>query len=65
MPTSTCPLCKGRVFVDASTELGEHLICDECEENLELVGLDPMELDPATVVPDDTEPDFNIFESEA
>ena len=64
MPNAICPLCDGRVFVGASTELGGHLICDECEEGLELVGLDPLELDPATIPSDDVASDFDIFESE-
>ena len=64
MPTSTCPLCQERVFVDASTELGETLSCDECEENLVLVGLDPLELDPEE--PDDEElgDGFNLFDDD-
>lgn len=65
MPTAYCPICSGRVFVDASTELGEILICDECEEDLELVGLDPLELDPAADVSEEQVPDFSVFESEA
>ncbi len=64
MPTSICPLCDGRVFVDASTDLGDQVVCDECEQRLELVGLDPIELDPLPVTSEYPESDFNIFDNE-
>ena len=46
MPTSICPVCDEKVFVDADLVQGETLSCDECDSELELVGLDPIELDP-------------------
>ncbi len=64
MPTAICPLCDGRVFVGGSTELGDQVICDECEQRLELVGLDPIELDPLHFASEDSETEFNIFENE-
>ncbi len=45
MPTTVCPKCKDKVFVDATNELGNVISCEECETDLELVGLDPIELD--------------------
>lgn len=45
MPIGTCPECKEDVFVDAETEQGDLVFCDECDADLELVGLDPVELD--------------------
>ena len=62
MPSARCPVCEGRVFVDALTEMGEIIICDECESDLELVGLDPFELDPATDPNDEVSDEFNIFD---
>ena len=64
MPSVACPICEGRVFVESGTDLGEILRCDDCDENVELVGLDPLELDPATEDPDELEDGFNIFEEE-
>jgi alpha-aminoadipate carrier protein LysW len=46
MPTVNCPDCEEDVYVAAETELGELVVCDECGEELEVVGLDPIELDP-------------------
>ena len=45
MPTSICPECSEEVFVDAETEQGDNVVCEECSANLVVVGLDPIELD--------------------
>ena len=45
MPTVACPECSEEVFVDAETEQGDIISCDECGSDLEVVGLDPVELD--------------------
>jgi alpha-aminoadipate carrier protein LysW len=45
MPTIDCPECSEDVFVDAETEQGDLVSCDECGADLEVVGLDPIELD--------------------
>jgi alpha-aminoadipate/glutamate carrier protein LysW len=45
MPTSICPECSEKVFVDAETEQGDGVVCDECGSSLVVVGLDPVELD--------------------
>ncbi len=46
MPTAVCPECEEDVYVDPETEQGEIVSCDECGSDLEVVGLDPVELDP-------------------
>ena len=46
MPTSICPECSEEVYVDAESEQGDNVICDECGAKLVVVGLDPVELDP-------------------
>ncbi len=53
MPTSICPECTEEVFVDAETEQGDNVVCDECGSRLVVVGLDPIELD----LQDDSEHD--------
>lgn len=62
MPSAKCPKCKERVFVDASTDMGEIVECEECDSKLELVGMDPIELDPANENVDELEDGFNIFD---
>ena len=45
MPTSKCPECEEEVYVDADSEQGDSVTCDECGSVLVIVGLDPIELD--------------------
>ena len=51
-------------FVDASTDMGDTLVCDDCDSELELVGLDPFELDPAQPPDPEVGDGFNIFEED-
>lgn len=45
MPTTACPECSEDVYVDADSEQGDVISCAECGTELEIVGLDPIELD--------------------
>ena len=45
MPTGTCPECEADVHVDIDADKGETVECEECNVTLEIVGLDPVELD--------------------
>lgn len=45
MPTSVCPECDEELYVDADIEQGDRVTCDECQSDLVVVGLDPIELD--------------------
>lgn len=45
MPATACPECEEKVYVDAESEQGDIVTCDECGAELEVVGLDPVELD--------------------
>ena len=45
MPTTACPECSEDVYVDADSEQGDVISCLECGTDLEIVGLDPIELD--------------------
>lgn len=45
MPTSICPECDEEVFVEAESEQGDRVSCEECGSRLVVVGLDPVELD--------------------
>ena len=61
MPTGTCPECDAEVHVDLDVDKGEIVDCDECGITLEVVGLDPVELDiveEETLDDDDDEDEF-------
>ena len=45
MPTTACPECEEKVYVDAEADQGDIVTCEECGADLEVVGLDPVELD--------------------
>lgn len=45
MPTATCPECGEKVHVDVEADKGDIVECEECGSELEVVGLDPIELD--------------------
>ncbi len=45
MPTAICPECEEEIYVDADSEQGDQVSCDECGATLVVVGLDPVEVD--------------------
>lgn len=45
VPTGTCPDCDADVHVDTDADKGDIIDCDDCGIQLEVVGLDPVELD--------------------
>ena len=47
MPTGTCPECEADVYVDTDADKGDMISCEDCGTELEIVGLDPIELDIA------------------
>lgn len=47
MPLAVCPECEAEIHVDEDADKGEVVTCEECEAKLEVVGLDPIELDLA------------------
>lgn len=47
MPVGECKNCEAEVHVDLDADKGDTVICDECSTELEIVGLDPVELDIA------------------
>lgn len=51
---ATCPECDVEVHVDEDVEKGDLIECDDCGASLEVVGLDPIELDLA---PEDEDED--------
>ena len=57
MPTGTCPECDADVHVDTDADKGDMVECEECGIQLELVGLDPVELDVVEEEADDDDDD--------
>jgi alpha-aminoadipate carrier protein LysW len=45
VPTGTCPECDQEVHVDTDADKSDLVSCEECGAELEIVGLDPVELD--------------------
>jgi alpha-aminoadipate carrier protein LysW len=61
VPTGICPECEADVYVETDADKGDTLACDECGTDLEIVGLDPIELD---IVEDDEDEDLDENEEE-
>lgn len=53
MPLAACPECEAEIHVDENMDKGEVLHCQECDIALEVVGLDPIELDLASAEEED------------
>lgn len=63
MPTANCPECSEEVYVDAESEQGDKVTCDECGSSLEVVGLDPLELDLMANADDEHASEHDDFDS--
>lgn len=61
MPTGTCPECEAEVHVDTDVDKGETVYCEECGVQLEVVGLDPVELDIVEEENDDDDDEEDEF----
>ncbi len=61
MPTGTCPDCEADVHVDMDTDKGDTVSCDDCGTQLEVVGLDPVELDIVDEDEDDSDDEEEDF----
>lgn len=45
MPYAACPGCDQNIFLRKTPKLGDIVYCDNCEADLEVVSVDPIELD--------------------
>jgi len=61
VPTGTCPECEADVHVDNDTDKGETVDCEECNVHLEVVGLDPVELDIVEEEDVDDDDDYDEY----
>jgi alpha-aminoadipate carrier protein LysW len=59
VPVGTCPDCEAEVHVGLDADKGETVTCDECGTQLEIVGLDPVELDIAEEDAEDLDDDLD------
>jgi alpha-aminoadipate carrier protein LysW len=57
VPIASCPQCEADIHVDEELDKGETLTCPECDADLEVVGLDPIELDFALEEEEDEDED--------
>jgi alpha-aminoadipate carrier protein LysW len=56
MPRGSCPECEADVQVDDDVDKGDLCECPDCGAALEVVGLDPIELD---VAPEEEDEDWS------
>jgi lysine biosynthesis protein LysW len=61
MARAFCPDCDGEVILNPHARLGQKLVCPHCDADLEVTGVDPLELDWAHVL---TERDWGDVEDE-
>ncbi|NLT72607.1 MAG: hypothetical protein GXX94_00225 [Chloroflexi bacterium] len=45
MPYAACPGCDQNIFLKPNYKLGDIVYCDNCEADLEIVSVNPLELD--------------------
>lgn len=43
--TARCPECDTRIYFNRMPDLGQILVCPECETSLEVIGTNPVRLD--------------------
>lgn len=53
MSQATCPECAAEIALDASTEVGEIVVCPECGVDLEVTSLEPPALELAPMEQED------------
>lgn len=53
MTTATCPECDAEITIPADAMENELIACPECGTELEIISLDPVELDLAPEVEED------------
>ena len=45
MPYAICPGCDDELYVRGEPRLGQKVLCRECDETLQVVSVDPLEVD--------------------
>jgi lysine biosynthesis protein LysW len=55
-----CPSCAGPIYFNKRPRLGDIIVCAECDENLEVVRLNPIKLDWSLLDGDEDWADVDI-----
>jgi lysine biosynthesis protein LysW len=63
MPYAACPGCDQNILLRRTIKLGDVVYCDNCEADLEIVNVNPVELDWPWEE-DETEDDFDTEDEE-
>ena len=53
MATVVCPECEAEIVLDSEVEESEIIVCPDCGVELEVVSVDPLEVDVAPEVEED------------
>jgi alpha-aminoadipate carrier protein LysW len=53
MSTAKCPECEAEITLEASTEVGEILVCPDCGVDLEVTSLEPAVVELAPMEQED------------
>jgi len=53
MSTTKCPECDAEITLEASTEVGEILVCPDCGVDLEVTSLEPATVEMAPMEQED------------
>jgi len=53
MLTANCPECETEIALEDGTIIGEIIVCPDCGVDLEVISLDPIELDLAPMEEED------------
>ncbi len=57
--SAVCPACGSRLRFKYQLQLGEFVVCDECDTELEVLKVNPLKLDWAYDSPFDDDDDFD------
>ena len=62
--TAYCPECDGRITLNPHAALGQKITCPHCDADLEVISLEPLELDWAYDWSWDEEEDYDDDDDE-
>lgn len=64
MAFAYCPDCAGRIYLGQKPWIGQPVLCDHCDADLEVTNLHPPQLDWTDELLDDDEVEDGSFEPE-
>lgn len=65
MNEAACPSCNATVTVKGTPKIGVHVTCKSCDTELEIVWLDPLELDwPMDEYEEDVEDEVEAYDED-